>query len=71
MSKEVFMNRYDYNGGYVEIICVGNNRMYEVWESISDAYGYNRYLRGRTKIYPRAKDLALDIVRTHDDLTSV
>lgn len=71
MSNETIMERYNYAGGYVEIIYLSDSRMYEVWEYISDAYGYDQYFRRRTKQYPEAKTLALDIVQSHDDLTTV
>ena len=63
------MQRYDYDGGYVEVIYVSADGMHEVWEHISDAYGYDQYLRKRTRVYPDAVAMALDIARAHDDLT--
>ena len=69
MDKEVTVQQYDFTGGHVEVLYVSASDMYEVWEHISDAYGVDQYLRKRTRIYPDADALALDIARSHDDLT--
>lgn len=69
MSKERVQERYDYDGGYVEVVFLPDSNTYEVWEHISDAYGYDQFLRKRTRVYPDAIAVAVDIARSHDDLT--
>lgn len=70
MSKDTLMQRYEYDGGFVDVLFLPDSRMYEVWEHISDAYGTEQVFHKRTKVYPEADALALEIVRMHDNLTS-